>query len=97
MQKSPNYSTLKSPTQAHALGRGPEYYDVEALDRVVSSMEKQDGRFSALVMGVIESAPFQKVRRATPDKPAAPAQAGATQASASQAPASQAPASSTPQ
>jgi hypothetical protein len=66
----------------YALGRGPEYYDVEALDQVVARMNKEDGRFSALVMGVIESAPFQRQRRASPDNPAAPvppAQASAQQ------------------
>jgi hypothetical protein len=54
----------------YALGRGPEYYDVEAIDQIVAQLEKDNGRFTTLLMGVIESAPFQK-RRNT----AAPAEA----------------------
>jgi hypothetical protein len=51
----------------YALGRGPEYYDVEAIDRIVAQLERDQGRFSTLLMGVIESAPFQKRRTsATP-------------------------------
>jgi hypothetical protein len=62
----------------YALGRGPEYYDAEAIDRIVERMQKEDGRFSALVMGVVDSAPFQRQRRgAGPDAPAPPAQASA--------------------
>ena len=49
----------------YALGRGLEYYDVEAVDRIVERLEKEDGRFSALIAGIIESAPFQKRRRST--------------------------------
>jgi hypothetical protein len=46
----------------YALGRGMEYYDVEALDRIIGQLERENGKFSALLMGVIESAPFQKRR-----------------------------------
>jgi hypothetical protein len=47
----------------YALGRGLDYYDVEAVDELVESLEKQNSRASALVIGIIESAPFQKRRR----------------------------------
>jgi len=50
----------------YALGRGPEYYDVEAIDRIVDQLQKDDGKFSTLLMGVIESAPFQKRRAGAP-------------------------------
>ena len=46
----------------YATGRGMEYYDVETIDQIVKRLEKQDGRFSALMTGIIESAPFQKMR-----------------------------------
>jgi hypothetical protein len=46
----------------YAMGRGLDYYDVEAVDQIVARLEKENGRFSALLMGVIESAPFQKRR-----------------------------------
>jgi hypothetical protein len=32
------------------------------MDQIVERMEAEKGRFSALLMGVIESAPFQKRR-----------------------------------
>ena len=41
---------------------GTEYYDVETIDGIVNRLNANDGRFSALLMGVIESAPFQKMR-----------------------------------
>ena len=46
----------------YALGRGLEYYDVETVDQIVARLEKDNGHFSALLMGVVESAPFQKRR-----------------------------------
>ena len=49
----------------YALGRGVEYYDVPALDKIVARLEQNGGHFSDLLMGVIESAPFQQ-RRITP-------------------------------
>jgi hypothetical protein len=47
----------------YALGRGLESYDVETVDQIVDRVEAADGRASALVLGVIESAPFQRTRR----------------------------------
>ncbi len=56
------YRTLTEKFLIYALGRGLEYYDVETVDRIVDRLEKENGRFSALLMGVIESTPFQKRR-----------------------------------
>lgn len=56
------YRTLTDKLMTYALGRGTEYYDVETIDGIVRAMEKDDGRFSTLLMGVVESAPFQKMR-----------------------------------
>ena len=56
------YRCLSEKLLTYALGRGPEYYDVETVDRVVSRLESEQGRFSAVLMGVIESAPFQRRR-----------------------------------
>jgi hypothetical protein len=39
-----------------------EYYDVPTIDAIVERIEREDGRFSALLMGVLESAPVQKRR-----------------------------------
>ncbi len=46
----------------YALGRGLEYYDKPAVQRIVQQMEGQQLKFSSLIMGVIESTPFQKRR-----------------------------------
>ena len=54
----------------YATGRGLEYYDVETVDRIVARLDQEHGHFSALLMGVIESAPFQK-RRENPSAIAA--------------------------
>jgi len=64
------YRCLTEKLMTYALGRGIEYHDVEAVDQIVDRIDKQGGRFSALLMGVIESAPFQK-RRENPSAIAA--------------------------
>jgi len=74
------YRCLTEKMMTYALGRGPEYYDVEAVDQVVARLEKEDGHFLALMMGIIDSAPFQKMRRSDPAPQAPPP---AQQASAS--------------
>jgi hypothetical protein len=56
------YQTLSRKLLTYASGRGTEYYDVETIDEIVKRLNANDGRFSALLMGVIESAPFQKMR-----------------------------------
>jgi hypothetical protein len=56
------YRTLTGKLLTYATGRGMEYYDVETIDQIVKRLDDNDGRFSALLMGVIESAPFQKMR-----------------------------------
>ena len=56
------YRCLTEKLMTYALGRGLEDYDVEAVDRIVKRLEQDKGRFSTLLTGVIESAPFQKCR-----------------------------------
>lgn len=58
------YRCLTEKMMTYALGRGMEPHDTEALDRIVGRLDADDGRFSALLMGVIESVPFQKRRAA---------------------------------
>jgi hypothetical protein len=65
------YRCLTEKLMTYALGRGLEYHDVEAVDRIVARLEKEEGRFDALMTGVVESTPFQKRRN-----PAAPAPPG---------------------
>ena len=56
------YRCLTEKMLTFAIGRGLEYYDVETVDRIVRRLEAENGRFSALLNGIIESAPFQKQR-----------------------------------
>lgn len=44
-----------------ALGRGLEYYDKCAADEILAELKKADFRFSALVVAIVMSDPFQKV------------------------------------
>ena len=59
------YRCLTEKLLTYALGRGVESHDVETVDAIVARLDKADGRFSALLTGIIESAPFQK-RRVAP-------------------------------
>lgn len=55
----------------YALGRGLEYYDRCAVEKIASALTRHEFRFSALILAVVESAPFQ-LRRGEGD----PLQAG---------------------
>lgn len=46
----------------YALGRGLEYYDRCAVERITSALPGQGYRFSALVLGIVKSVPFQQER-----------------------------------
>lgn len=56
------YRCLTEKVLTYALGRGLDYYDVEAVDRIVDRLQKNEGHFDALLAGVIESVPFQERR-----------------------------------
>jgi hypothetical protein len=43
----------------YALGRGVNYYDMPAIRKIVRDAAPYNYRFSAIVMGIIRSAPFQ--------------------------------------
>jgi hypothetical protein len=43
----------------YALGRGLEYYDMPTARAVVRAAADDDYRFSALVLGIVASEPFQ--------------------------------------
>lgn len=45
-----------------ALGRGLEYYDKCVLDDLQAKLKSSGDKFSALVLGIVESDPFQKRR-----------------------------------
>jgi hypothetical protein len=46
----------------YAVGRGIEPFDQPAVDRIVDDLRCDDGRFSTLITGVVNSVPFQMRR-----------------------------------
>jgi Protein of unknown function (DUF1588)/Protein of unknown function (DUF1585) len=52
------YRTLAEKMLTYVSGRGMEYYDVATIDAIAQRMDDNEGRFSSLLMGVLESAPF---------------------------------------
>jgi hypothetical protein len=59
------YHSFAEKLLTYALGRGVEYYDTDTLDQLVSTLDAADGRPSALIRAIIESAPFQQRRQDT--------------------------------
>jgi mono/diheme cytochrome c family protein len=43
----------------YAVGRGIEYYDMPAVRKVVQDARANDFRFSSIVLGIVQSAPFR--------------------------------------
>jgi hypothetical protein len=43
----------------YALGRGTEYFDMPLIRSIVRDADRNNDRFSSLVLGVVESDPFQ--------------------------------------
>ena len=60
------YRCLTEKMLTYALGRGPEACDITTIDEIVERLEQSKGKFSTLIAGIIESAPFQKRQRTTP-------------------------------
>jgi hypothetical protein len=53
---------LSEKMLTYALGRGVEHFDVCALDQIGQQAAKNKNRFSAVILGVIKSTPFQMRR-----------------------------------
>ena len=51
--------TMTEKLMTFALGRGVEYFDAAAIRQIVRDAESTDYRFSSLIMGIVESTPFQ--------------------------------------
>jgi len=49
----------------YALGRGLESYDRPAVNQIVAGLAANQYRFSSLVLGIVNSVPFEE-RRAVP-------------------------------
>jgi hypothetical protein len=56
------YRCVTQKFLTYALGRGLDDADEETVDQIVDRLERTGGRFSALLHGVVESAPFQRIR-----------------------------------
>jgi hypothetical protein len=50
---------LSEKMMIYALGRGLEVYDRAATRKIVANLAAHDYRFSTLIEGIIDSAPFQ--------------------------------------
>ena len=59
-------TTVTERLLTYALGRGVEYYDHPAIRRIVREAAPSDHRWSALVVGIVNSTPFQMRRSREP-------------------------------
>jgi hypothetical protein len=61
LKYSPRFvETLAERLLTYGLGRGVQYYDMPVVRSIVKSAAAQNNRFSALILGVVESQPFQR-------------------------------------
>jgi hypothetical protein len=56
--------TFTEKLMTYALGRGLQYYDMPAIRGILRESGAQDDRFSAIVLGIVKSTPFQMRRKA---------------------------------
>jgi len=61
-------STVTAKLMTYALGRGVEYYDRPALREIVRGAKGSNYSFSSIVLGIVNSVPFQ-MRQAAPTAP----------------------------
>lgn len=62
--------TLTAKLLTYALGRGIEYFDAPAVRKIVRSAERSRYSFSSIVLGIVNSVPFQ-MRQAGEETPTA--------------------------
>ena len=55
-------STFTDKLMTYALGRAVEYYDQPAIRSIVADAKAKDYRFSSVVLGIVNSTPFQMRR-----------------------------------
>ena len=61
-RKDDFYRCLSEKLLTFAIGRGVEYFDAPTIDKLVVHLKENDGKLEELIIGIIESAPFQKRR-----------------------------------
>jgi cytochrome c5 len=64
--------TLTEKLLTYAIGRGLDFYDMPAVRSIMRASAASDYRWSSLILGIVESVPFQM--RAAPGVPPAPAE-----------------------
>jgi len=52
--------TFTEKLLTYALGRGLGYYDMPTVRAIVRDAASHDNRFSSIVLGIVNSMPFQK-------------------------------------
>jgi hypothetical protein len=65
--------TLTEKLMTYALGRGLEYYDMPAVRKIVLESSNSDYRLSSIILGIVQSTPFEMRRKETKLEPAATA------------------------
>jgi uncharacterized protein YceH (UPF0502 family) len=60
LRYSPQFArSFTEKLMTYALGRGVEYSDMPVIRSIVRDAGQRDNRFTAIVMGIVRSAPFQ--------------------------------------
>ena len=54
--------TVTEKMLTYALGRGVEYYDAPSVRKILAETRTNDFRFSSMILGVVNSSPFQMRR-----------------------------------
>jgi len=57
------YYNLTEKLLTYALGRSLDYYDADTVDALVAQLDANGGHPSALLLGIVNSAPFQERRQ----------------------------------
>jgi len=63
------YRCVTEKLFVYAMGRGLEYYDDAAVERIAEELDRHGGRFSVLLEGVVNSAAFQRRSRPQAELP----------------------------
>jgi hypothetical protein len=54
------YRCLTEKLLTYALGRGLDYYDEHTIDQIVAQLDREQGKFSVLLGGVVNAPAFQR-------------------------------------
>lgn len=60
-------TTFSSKLLTYALGRGIDYYDMPVVRLIDRDATRHENRFSAFVLGIVKSTPFQMRRTELPE------------------------------